>query len=99
MAVASELDFAPTSQPKKRHWRWERMPAELARGALENDPGRLHRQGRHGIGFRTRGIERAGTSEARDTDFPFNFRVVRLEVRVSDRPIREAGAGNRANLA
>src|SRR5437899_3767389 len=84
---------------KNRHWRWERMPAELARGALENHTGRLHRQWRHGIGLRTRRIERAGAGQARDTDFPFDFRVVRLEVRVGDRPIREAGAGNRANLA
>src|SRR5260370_20661417 len=79
--------------------RWKRMPAELARGALENHTGRLHRQWRHGIGLRTGGIERAGAGEARDTDFPFDFCVVRLEVRVGDRPIREAGSGNRADLA
>src|SRR5258708_23342493 len=35
---------------KNRHRSWERMPAELARGALENHPGRLHREWRHGIG-------------------------------------------------
>src|SRR5260370_9519927 len=62
---------------KNCHWRWERMPAELARGALENDPGRLPRHGRHGIGFRTSGIATAATRQALTTPFPLNFPVSR----------------------
>src|SRR5579859_905022 len=84
---------------KNRHRRGEGMPAELARGALENDSAGLHRQRRHGIGFRTGRIKGAGTRKTGDTDFPFDFGVVRLQVRISDGPIHEICAGNRADFA
>src|ERR1700694_494125 len=34
---------------QNRHGRRERMPAQLARGTLKNNAGRLYRQRRHGI--------------------------------------------------
>ena len=75
------------------------MPAELACGALENYPGRFHRQRWHRIRLRTRRIKGAGAREAGNADLPLDFGVVGLEVGVRDRPIGEAGAYNRTDLA
>src|SRR2546428_13355244 len=75
------------------------MPAELSRGALENHPGRLHRQRRHRVRFRSWRIKRTGARPAGNSDLPFHFRVVRFEVVISDRPIRQGRAGDGANLA
>ncbi len=98
--AALHASAAPRSRLRKnRHRRGERMPAELARRAFENDAARFHRQRRHRIRLRTRRIERAGAGETGNADFPFHFRVIRLEVGVSDRPVGERGARNRSNFA
>src|SRR5712672_1825077 len=81
------------------HGRGERMPTELAGGALKNYAGTFHGQGRHGIGLGARRIERTGASEARDADFPFHFGVVGLKIGVGDGPIAEVGAGNGTDFA
>src|SRR5712664_39887 len=84
---------------KNSHGRGERMPAELARGTLENYAGGFHGKRRHGVGLRARRIEGAGAGEAGDADFPFYFGVVRLEIGVGDGPVAEVGAGNGADFA
>src|SRR5438874_1800567 len=77
------------------HRRGKRVPTELAGGALKNNSARFHRQRRHGIGFRSWRIKGAGARETRDTNLPFHFCVVRLQVRIGDGPIREICAWNR----
>src|SRR5262249_21640079 len=90
---------AKSSLGKDGHRRGERVPAELASGTLENDAAGFHRQRSHRIGFRARWIEQAGAYETRDADFPFDFNVVQLQVRVGDRPINEGSTGNRPDFA
>src|SRR5712691_33151 len=63
---------------KNGHGRRERVPAEFARGALENYAGAFHRERGHGIGLGARRVEGAGAGEAGDSDFPINFRVIGL---------------------
>ena len=75
------------------------MQAQLARAAFEKHARRLHRQRRHRIGLRARRIEGARAGEARHADLPFDLGVIRLEIGVGDRPVSEAGAGNRAEHA
>ena len=75
------------------------MQPQLARAALEEHAGRLHRQRRHRIRLRARRIERAGAGETRHADLPLDLGVVRLEIGVGDRPVGEAGAGDRAEHA
>ena len=82
-----------------RHRRRNRMQAQLARAAFEEHAGRLHRQRRHRIGLGARRIEGAGAGEARHADLPLDLGVVGLEIGVGDRPVSEAGAGNRAEHA
>src|SRR6478736_6480913 len=82
-----------------RHRRRNGVQAELARAALEEDARRLHRQWRHRIRLGARRIEGTRAGEARHTDLPFDLGVVRLEIGVGDRPVSEAGAGNRAEHA
>src|SRR5262249_28086873 len=48
---------------------------------------------------RARRIKRARACKARDTDFPFDFRVIRLEIGISDRPVNERRAGGWADFA
>src|SRR6266852_2404711 len=84
---------------KNGHRSGEGMPAELARGTLENYAGTFHGKRRHGIGLGARRIEGAGAGEARDADFPFDLGVVRLEIGVGDGPIAQIGAGNGADFA
>src|SRR6266436_1344869 len=84
---------------KNGHRSGEGMPAELARGTLENYAGTFHGKRRHGIGLGARRIEGAGAGEARDADFPFDLGVIRLEIGVGDGPIAQIGAGNRADFA
>ncbi len=86
------------ARSKNCHGRGKRMPAQLACRTFENHSGRFHRQRRHGIWLRTRRIEGTGARETRNTNFPFHFRVVRLQIGVRDRPIGETRSRNRANL-
>src|SRR4029077_5704163 len=83
---------------KNGHGSGERMPAELAGGALENDAGTFHGQRGHGIGLGARRIERAGASQAGDADFPFDLCVIRLEIGVGDGPVAEVGTGDGTNF-
>src|SRR5258708_4024179 len=95
------IDASASSRSRLRKYRHgcrEWMPAKLARGPLENYAGRFHRQWRHRIRLRPRWIERAGICQSGNTDFPFHFSIVRFQIRVRDRPIHEAGAGDRAGL-
>jgi hypothetical protein len=46
-----------------------------------------------------RRVERTRAGEARHADLPLDLGVIRLEVGVGDRPVGEAGAGNRAKDA
>src|SRR6476661_6109131 len=87
---------APVILGNDRHGSRKRMPAELACSAFHQDARRLDGQGRQWIRFRSRGVERTGAGQAGDAKFPFRFRVVRLQIVVSDRPILEIGTGNRA---
>ncbi len=72
------------------------MPAQLARSAFHQDARRLDGQWRQRIGFRSRRIKRTGARLSRNAKLPFRFRVVRLQIVVSDRPILKIGTGNRA---
>jgi hypothetical protein len=65
---------------------------------FENYAGSLGGERRHRVGLRTRWIKRTGTGKAGHADFPLYFRVIRLEIGVGDRPVGEAGAGDRAEL-
>src|SRR5256885_14676611 len=71
----------------------------LAGGAFEDHAGGFYGQRRHGIGLRTRGIKRAGASEAGDADFPFHLGVIGLEIGIGDGPIAEVRSGDRAYFA
>src|SRR5258708_16846555 len=84
---------------KNGHRSGEGMPAELARGTLENYAGTFHGKRRHGIGLGARRIEGAGAGEARDADFPFDLGVIRLEIGVGDGPIPQLSPGNSPHLA
>src|SRR5690606_14305214 len=64
---------------------------------LEQHAGRLHGQRRHRVGPRAGRVERAG--RAGDADLPVDLRVVRLQLRVGDGPVGEAGALDRAEPA
>ena len=75
------------------------MPAQLPCRSFENHAGRFHRQRWHRIRLRPWRIKRAGAGKAGNPYFPFHFGIVRLEVRVGDRPIHQSCAGNRADLA
>ena len=56
-----------------RQRRRNRMQAQLARAALEQDAGRLHRQRRHRIRLGARRIERAGAGQTRHADLPLDL--------------------------
>ena len=75
------------------------MPAEFLCGALENHSAGFYRERRVGVGLRARGIERARAGEAGNANFPFHFGVVRLKIRIGDRPVREARASDWTVLA
>ena len=80
-----------------RHRRRLRVKAECPRSALQEHAGRFHRQRRHGIGTRSRRIER--TRLARHAQLPLRLRIVRLKFFVSDRPVGQPRALHRAEHA
>src|SRR6185436_11582429 len=82
-----------------REGRWERMPSELARAALEEHAGRLHRHRRQRKRRRAPRLPRIGRTVSGYAEDLFCARVVGLEVVVGDRPVCEAGAGDRADRA
>ena len=71
------------------------MPAERLGGPLGEHADRLDRQGRQRIGPAPRRIEGIGAGQATDAHLPFDPGVVGLEVGVGDRPVVEAGSGDR----
>src|SRR5262249_60229621 len=83
---------------KNGHWRRERIKSELACRAFEENAARFHGEWRHGIKLRTRRIEGTRASEAGNADFPFDFRVVRLEAGVGDGPVNKCPARDRAGF-
>ncbi len=98
--AAIDAGASPRARLRKDgHGRGEGMPAELARGAFKNYARTLHRERRHGVGLGARRIEGAGAGETGDTDFPFDFSVVGLEIGVGDGPVAQIGAGDGADLA
>src|SRR5262245_29768600 len=70
------------------------MKAEGARATLEQYARRLVVQRRQRERPRAMRVERP--RRARDADLPIDFRVIRLELVVGERPIIEAGAGDRS---
>src|SRR5258708_4802620 len=75
------------------------MPAEFLCRALENHSAGFYRERGVGIGLRARGIERARASEAGNADFPIHLGVVRLKIRIGDRPICESSTSDWTALA
>src|ERR1051326_3562222 len=65
------------------------MPTHLASGTLENYARALHRQRRHRIRLGAGRIEGTGAGQTRNSDFPFDLGVIRLEISVGDGPIPE----------
>jgi len=74
------------------------MQAEFLRGSLKDDPGRFYRQRWQWIRLRTPRLKRIRSRQARNAELFFGLGVVRLEVRVRDRPIRQARSGYAAPL-
>ena len=72
---------------------------QLARAAFEQHAADFTGMGRQRIRLGARRIKRACAGLARDTQVPFRFGVVRLEIGVGNGPIGEAGARDRALLA
>src|SRR5262249_27202773 len=75
------------------------IESEFACRTFEEDSAGFRRKRRHRIGLRTRRIKRTCACKARDTNFPLDFRVVGLEVGVSDRPVDEGRARRWADFA
>src|SRR5690242_18014334 len=75
------------------------MPAEFTGCTLKENTGTLYGKRRHGIGLRARRIKGTRIRESGNAHVPFDFRVVGLEIRVSDGPIGECGSWNCTNLA
>jgi len=75
------------------------MIAELSRCPLEDDARTFDGQWRHGIGLGARRVERTGAGKPGNADLPLNLGVIRLEVRVTNRPVDQSGSGNLTHLA
>ena len=82
-----------------RHRRRVRMPAHLARAALEQHARRFHRQRRHRVRLAAPRVERAGARQPGHADFPLDLGVVGLEFVVRDRPVGERRARDCAEAA
>src|SRR4051812_38848463 len=72
------------------------MESEFLCRAVEEHAGRLDGHRRQGIRLGPRGFERIRSSEPGDTQVVFSLRVVRFEIGIADRPIRERGSWNLA---
>src|SRR5262249_45892813 len=82
-----------------RHRRGKRMQAELAGTPFQQHSRRLHRQRWHRIWPGSRRLPRMGAREPGYADLPFDLGIVRLQLRIPDRPIREPCAGDTAEPA
>ena len=84
---------------QNRHRRWKRIPSRFRPAFSNSTPEPFVGSGGIGNGFDRGGSKGLAPAKPRNSDFPLDLRVIRLQVGVCDRPVRKPCAGNRPDLA